>query len=93
MKKFILLKHLKIQAKERKINIKIIEDTILNPEQIISKPKNLKVAQKKYFDNKINKEYLIRVIFKEEEDLRIGVTVYKTSKIEKYWNYKNENKI
>jgi len=49
----------------------------------------LKIAQKIcHIDNK---QYLIRAIFREKKDLIIGITVYKTSKIKKYW--KNENKI
>ena len=87
--KIRLLKHLKEQAKEREINIKLIEETLSNPEQIVPEIKGLKVAQKKHLIN--DKQYLIRIIFKEEKDLRVGITVYKTSKIKKYWE--NENKI
>jgi len=83
--KVILLNHLKSQAKEREIDIKLVEDTLSNPEQIVPESRGLKVAHKKYFDSNKNKEYLIRVIFREEQDLRIGITVYRTSKIKKYW--------
>ena len=88
--KFILLNHLKAQAKERSIDIKFIENTILNPAQITMDSKGLKVAQSKFFDKGQNKEYLIRVVFREDKDSRIGITVYKTSKIKKYWR-QNEN--
>ena len=88
--KVILLRHLRIQALGREIDLKLIEDALLNPNQIVSDVKGLKIAQKKYLDGK--KEYLIRVIFREELSKRIGVTVYKTSKIKKYWR-QNENKI
>ena len=81
--KFILLRHLKEQAKEREIDIKIIEAALSNPEQIVPKPTGLKVAQNKFFDK--NKEYVIRVVFREEKDLRVEITAYKTSKIKKYW--------
>lgn len=83
--KVILLNHLKTQAKEREIDIKLVEDTLSNPEQIIPEPKGLKAAHKKYLDSNKNKEYLVRVVFREEQDLRIGITVYRTSKIKKYW--------
>jgi len=83
--KFILLKHLRTQAKEREIDTKLIEDTFSNPQQIVPETKGLKVAQSKYFDKIRKKEYLIRIIFREEQDLRIGITTYKTSKIKKYW--------
>ncbi len=78
-----LLKHLKDQLKERRINLKFIKETLSNPEQIVPEAKGLKIAQKRYSID--NKQYLIRVIFREKKDLRIGITVYKTSKIRKYW--------
>jgi len=46
--KFILLKHVRDQAKERGINIKLIEDVISNPEQIVPDEKGLKVAQRRF---------------------------------------------
>ena len=88
--KIILLKHLKEQAKERKIKMELIKETLSSPEQILPEINGLKIAQKRYFIG--NNQYLIRVIFKEEKDLIIGITVYKTSKIKKYW-MENENKI
>jgi len=81
--KIKLLKHIEDQANERGISIKDVKETLSNPEQIVPDSGNLKVAQKKYYED--NKEHLIRVIFREEKSLRIGVTVYKTSKINKYW--------
>jgi len=86
--KFILLKHARDQAKERGINIKTIEDTISNPEQIIPDEKGMKIAQRKYLDKSKKKEYLIRVVFKEEREARIGITAYITSKVKKYWMQK-----
>ena len=87
--KIKLLKHLKEQAKERDIDIKLIKEILSNPEQIAPEINGLKIAQKIcHIDNK---QYLIRAIFREKKDLIIGITVYKTSKIKKYW--KNENKI
>ena len=80
-----LLPHLQTQAKEREINLKEIKDTLKKPQQIVPEPKGLKIAQSKYYDKENNKDYLIRVIFREENNLRIGITVYKTSKTKKYW--------
>jgi len=87
--KIKLLKHLKEQAKERNIDIKLIKEILSNPEQIVPEINGLKISQKICPIN--NKQYLIRVIFRGKKDLIIGITVYKTSKIKKYW--KNENKI
>lgn len=90
--KVVFLSHLKLQAKERQIDLGLIESTLLKPDQIVPNVKDLKVAQKKYFDENKNKEYLIRVIFREEKSTRFGITAYKTSKIKKYWR-QNENKV
>jgi|TARA_Y100000310_G_scaffold157115_1_gene156516 hypothetical protein len=91
--RFILLGHIKDQAKERNIDIKIIEATISNPGQIVPEAKGLKIAQRKYLDKSKNKEYLIRVVFREEKETRIGITAYLTSKVKKYWRQENENQI
>jgi hypothetical protein len=64
--KVVLLDHLKSQAKERGIGIKLAEDALSNSEQIIPDMHGLKVAHKKYFDDNTGKEYLIRVVFREE---------------------------
>jgi len=78
-----LLRHVSEQAKERGIDMGLIKETLSNPEQIVPDLKGLKTAQRKYLDK--DKQYLIRVIFNEEKGLRIGITVYKTSKLKKYW--------
>jgi hypothetical protein len=84
--KFRLLKHVIEQAKERDISIKVVEEIISKPEQVVPDEKGLKVAQNKYMQK--NKEYLIRVVFREEEATRIGITAYVTSKVKKYWRQK-----
>ena len=84
--KIILLKHLAFQAEERGINIELVKSALSNPDQTVLNGKGLKVAHRKYLDN--GQEYLLRVIFKEEKETRIGITVYRTSKIDKYWRSK-----
>jgi len=81
----VLPKHIKLQIKERNISENLVKETLANPDQLIEGTKGRKIAQKRYFDSLKNKEYLIRVIFKEEKSSRTGVTAYKTSKIKKYW--------
>ena len=46
-------------------------------------PGGRKVAQKKYFMK--NKEYLLRVIYEEKEELKVIVTAYITSQLSRYW--------
>ena len=83
--KIILLRHAKEQCKERGIEENIIEETVLNPDQIIEEKEGRKIAQKKIFDEEKKKNYLVRVIFKEENNKRTVITLYKTSKVQKYW--------
>ncbi|MFH0948633.1 MAG: DUF4258 domain-containing protein [Elusimicrobiota bacterium] len=83
--KIILPEHIKLQIEERKISEHLVIKTLTNPEQTIESAKGRKIAQNKYFDGPKNKEYLLCVIFKEEQDCRVGITAYKTSKIKKYW--------
>jgi len=81
----VLPKHIKLQIKERNISEDLVKETLANPNQLIEGTKGRKIAQSKYFNSLRNKEYLLRVIFKEEQNDRIGITVYRTSKIKKYW--------
>ena len=49
-----------------------------------------KVAHKKYMVKR--KEYLLRVVYEENDELKVVVTAYLTSQIERYWKEgKDEN--
>ena len=43
-----------------------------------------------YYDRKYNKQMLLRIVGEELDDIFHVITVYRTSKIEKYWrgNYR-----
>ena len=75
---------------EKKLGItrQEVEDLMSNPEQIVPGDMNVIVAQSK------TRNGLLRVPFVEIEGDRKVLTVYWTSKIEKYWKEeKNEDKI
>ena len=82
MEKNQFTKYAELQAQERKINYRDILD-IKSPGQVLSAKKGRKIAQKKL--NRGEEEDLLRVIFEEKVDARVVVTIYWTSKIEKYW--------
>lgn len=63
-----------------------IEDAVINPMQIVDGYGGRKVAHKKLFID--NKEYLLRVIYEETEEIYIVVTAYITSQISRYWKEK-----
>jgi len=53
------------------------------PQQILPSSKGREIAQKTF--KKEGRDFLIRVIFFDEGDRRKVITVYCTSKIDKYW--------
>jgi hypothetical protein len=78
------------KAKRRGVSYEWIEETISLPNQIVEGYGGRKVAQKKYLIR--NKEYLLRVIYEEEREIKTVVTAYLTSQIGRYWvEGKNEN--
>ncbi len=56
-----------------------MENTLKNPEQIVAGYRDALVAQTRWKDG------LLRVPFVETEEGRKIVTIYWTSKVEKYW--------
>ncbi len=66
---------------ERKLGItkKEVEDVVRNPEQIVPGDMGILVAQSRTYDG------LLRVPFVETRDARKVLTIYWTSKIERYW--------
>jgi len=74
--------------KRRGISEHEVKDVIKNPDQVIEYEKKRLVYQKKSFDRAQNKWYLFRVILEKSNKNVIVITVYKTSKIAKYWREK-----
>ncbi len=71
------------KIKKRGIDRELIENTIINPDQLVSGYGGRKVAQKKLLINK--KEYLLRVVFEKKDRIFIVITAYLTSQIGRYW--------
>ncbi len=71
-------KHALEQMKNRKISNHEVKDTLNNPIRIIHDKFGNFIAQK------LVNTYLIRVVYREEVNTKIVVTVYRTSKISKY---------
>ena len=62
----------------------VVETILQNPEQIVNEYGNKKAYQS-IIDSGAGKNYLVRVIVNDIVEPAKVVTVYKTSKIEKYW--------
>lgn len=87
--KIVFSEHALFEMEFRKINKEEVERLIENPMQKLPAKKNRIIMQKRYNDDMEHKEMLLRVIGEELENSFHVITVYKTSKIEKYWK---ENK-
>lgn len=74
-------KHAERQLKERNIEPELVQETLENPEQIVTAGKNRKIAQRIY--QRQGRDFLLRVVFSEQGNLEI-MTVYWTSKVSKY---------
>jgi len=71
-------KHALERMRIRSITKEEVIDAITNPEkEIIDSQGNL-------IAHKVKKKYLLRVFYYIEEDSKIVITAYKTSKIDKY---------
>jgi hypothetical protein len=79
---YILSEHALIQLRRRKLDIEFIENTLEFPDTIFQDDPEITVYQKvRYEDNKF---YLYRVFVNVNKRPMVIVTVYKTSKIDKY---------
>ena len=87
--KIVFSEHALFELEFRKINKEEIERLIEHPMQKLPSKKNRIIMKKRYNDAIAHKEMLLRVIVEELENAFYVITVYKTSKIEKYWK---ENK-
>ena len=82
--KFEISRHAHEEIERRGIPLKIVDSVLQNPQQIVDE-----YGQKKAYQSIIHigkgKDYLVRVIVNDTVDPAKVVTVYRTSKISKYW--------
>ena len=81
----IFTSHALFEAKRREIPEEIIRNLIMNPQQNFQTKNKRFIIQGKYYNDIEGKEMLLRVIGNKVEDAFKVITVYKTSKIDKYW--------
>jgi len=74
--------HALIQMRRRGIKEELITDIIHNPDKIVEQDEELSVYSKVV--NEDSKVYLYRVFLNHVKEPKVVVTVYKTSKLEKY---------
>lgn len=84
MMKFELSRHAREEIERRGIPLNVVEAVLQGPQQVVDGYGNKKAYQS-IMDIGAAKNYLIRVIVNESVDPAKVVTVYRTSKISKYW--------
>ncbi|MBM4141791.1 MAG: hypothetical protein FJ242_10010 [Nitrospira sp.] len=77
--------HANFEAGRRGISEEFIKFVVDNPQQKLPSKKGRVIVQNKYYDQEEKKEMLLRVIGIETSEKFEVITVYKTSKISKYW--------
>ena len=79
-----LSSHAREEMARRDIPVQTVESILNSPQQVV-----LDAAGKRVYQSKVDfepgKTYLVRVVMNEESDMPVVVTVYRTSKVEKYW--------
>lgn len=82
--KFEISRHAHEEIKRRGIPLNVVEAILQNPQQIVDEYGNKKAYQS-IIKTEASKEYLVRVIVNDTVDPAKVITVYRTSKISKYW--------
>lgn len=77
--------HAKFEADRRNIPEELIRSVVERPQQKLPSKKGRIIIQNKYHDEFEGKEMLLRIVGLEENEEFNVITVYKTSKIDKYW--------
>jgi len=81
----VISEHARFEMTRRQISEQIVREVVENPQQVVKLARERKVCQSKYYESAQGKEMLLRVIYTERRDTLLVLTVYKTSKIDKYW--------
>jgi Domain of unknown function (DUF4258) len=76
-------RHAQTEMERRKISVDLVESVLDNPQQVISEKEGRKAYQSKI--NVGGRAFLLRVIVVDDVEPAVVITVYKTSKIDKYW--------
>ena len=81
----IITEHARFEAQRRGIDLTLVLSTVEHPQQKIPSKKKRLVLQSRYYDKMADKEMLLRVIVESAASELKVVSVYRTSKIDKYW--------
>jgi hypothetical protein len=82
--KYKISRHAQTEMQRRNISQALVESVVNAPQQVVSEKEGRKVYQSKIGFGS-GKTFLLRVIVVDDIDPAVVITVYKISKIEKYW--------
>ena len=71
--------------RQRQIARELVNQVALEPQQRVEGYLGRRIHQSKFFDPILSKEMLLRIVVEATEGQLLIMTVYKTSRIEKYW--------
>ena len=83
-KPIVWTKHAEQNLSEREIDRAVAEHTIREPEQITPNTPGRQIYMRRYHDNLLEKEMLLRVVLTETNAAIRVITLYKTSQIGRY---------
>ncbi|MCL4512095.1 MAG: DUF4258 domain-containing protein [Bacteroidetes bacterium] len=83
MKKVEIIPVAQRKAEKRGIKVEWITDAVTNPAQVVSGYGGRRVAHKLIWIDE--KEYLLRVVYEDDNEVFTVVTAYITSQIKRYW--------
>ncbi len=79
-----LSRHARLEMERRGISPELLEQVLLHPQQMVPETRGKKAYQS-IIDFGAGKKFLVRAIVADENDPPIVITVYRTSKVQKYW--------
>ncbi len=85
IQRYVLTNHALLEMTRRGITAEEIESVLANPAQRTGQRKGRCVYQSKQYSQEAKKDYLLRVFVDIDQKPAQVVTVYRTSKVQKYW--------
>jgi hypothetical protein len=82
--KSLISRHAKEEMLRRQIPREWLESVLENPQQRVPQPGGKEILQSR-LASEDGKMYLLRAVVAADKEPPVVVTVYRTSKIEKYW--------
>ncbi|MCX5759126.1 MAG: DUF4258 domain-containing protein [Candidatus Hydrogenedentes bacterium] len=76
--------HARKKVAARELSMAEVEQAIAQPDSVVSGRPPRRIFMRRYFDDVLQSEMLLRVVVEETDTDMAVVTLYKTSKFEKY---------